>query len=279
MRYLNLTRLLWTTVTVFGFPLSSYAVTLTDPYFQGEVSLQANGNDFDTSFSSPTTIDETRTSPDPTDPVSASTVYSMTAAPLPGLADTSSIYEASAGSTGEMGYEFSIVGPSGLVPVTISFRGGDTISGNFPYYNTEVSVQAGVGTVVGTGPSFSDAYSVAYANFTQFGSHTLNGVTTPITANLFNTTDSVNLTANAVYSVGLQMTVLLVGGIGSASAYVDPLIQIAPGFANASQYSIELSPGIGNSVSAVPFPASAWLMLSGLVGVGVMARKRRRIAA
>jgi hypothetical protein len=28
-------------------------------------------------------------------------------------------------------------------------------------------------------------------------------------------------------------------------------------------------------VSAVPLPASAWLMLSGLVGVGVMARKRR----
>jgi hypothetical protein len=33
------------------------------------------------------------------------------------------------------------------------------------------------------------------------------------------------------------------------------------------------------SVTAVPLPASVWLLLSGLVGVGVMARKRRGIAA
>jgi hypothetical protein len=33
------------------------------------------------------------------------------------------------------------------------------------------------------------------------------------------------------------------------------------------------------SLTAVPLPASVWLMLSGLVGVGVMARKRRGIAA
>jgi hypothetical protein len=130
--------------------------------------------------------------------------------------------------------------------------------------------------VLGTGgQSFSDSYSVGYSNFTQYGSHTLNGVTTPITANSFNATDSVNLTANAVYGVGLQMTLLLTGGIGTASVYVDPLIQIAPGFANASQYSIELSPGIGNSVAAIPEPSTYALMLAGLGVLGIVARRRK----
>ena len=37
--------------------------------------------------------------------------------------------------------------------------------------------------------------------------------------------------------------------------------------------------GVDYTPSPVPLPASAWLMLSGLVGIGVMARKRRCIAA
>jgi hypothetical protein len=274
MKFFKLSRTLWTTVILGGFPLGSYATTLTDPFFQGEVSLQANGNDFDTSFSSPTNIAETRTSLDPDTPAYASTTYSMTAAPLPGLTDLTTV-DGSAGSSGVIGYQFSIVGPAGEVPIAITFNGSEGISGYFPFYSTEVSVQAAVGTVIGTGPSFSDSYLVEYLGYGEYGVHTLNGVSTSITDDSFDATDSVELTANAVYGVGLQMYIE-VNGNGSASAYVDPLIQIAPGFANASEYSIELSPGIGNSaVAAVPSPSTYMLMLVGLGALCIVPRRRK----
>lgn len=274
MKFFKLSRILWTTVTLVGFPLGSYATTLTDPFFQGEVTLQANGNDFDTTFSSPTSIAEIRTSLDPDTPAYASTTYSMTAAPLPGLTDVTTV-DGSAGSSGFIGYQFSIVGPAGAVPVAITFNGSEAISGYFPFYSTQVSVQAAVGTVFGTGPSFSDSYLVEYQGFGEYGVHTLNGVSTPITDDSFNATDSAELTANTVYGVALQMYVDI-NGKGSASAYVDPLIQIAPGFANASEYSIELSPGIGNSaVAAVPSPPTYMLMLVGLGALFIVPRRRK----
>jgi hypothetical protein len=62
-----------------------------------------------------------------------------------------------------------------------------------------------------------------------------------------------------------------IGADGSASALeaalmMDPIFSIAPGVANASQYSIEVSPGVGNI--AAP-EASTWTMI--LLGFGGLA--------
>jgi hypothetical protein len=62
----------------------------------------------------------------------------------------------------------------------------------------------------------------------------------------------------------------------SAEASLDPVIQIDPTFADASNYTVLLSPAIGNS--PVPLPASGWLILCGLGGLAAMARSRGRRA-
>lgn len=61
-----------------------------------------------------------------------------------------------------------------------------------------------------------------------------------------------------------------------ASASADPLIFIDPSFAGASQYSIQLSPGVGNGIaSAAPEP-SAFIPLAALLPVLGYYRSRRR---
>jgi hypothetical protein len=69
------------------------------------------------------------------------------------------------------------------------------------------------------------------------------------------------------------------GGLNLAYAYAsaDPVISIDPSFANASDYSILLSPDVGNS--EVPLPDAAWLMLSGLGGLAALARRRKSASA
>ena len=66
-------------------------------------------------------------------------------------------------------------------------------------------------------------------------------------------------------------------GPSDATAFIDPVFSIDPSFANADQYSIVTSDGIGNGAGAggVPEPAAWGMMLLGFAGLGVMARRRR----
>jgi PEP-CTERM motif-containing protein len=72
---------------------------------------------------------------------------------------------------------------------------------------------------------------------------------------------------------------------GQAFASIDPAIFVDPTFVDASLYSVELSPGVGNGLPgttpAVPEPA-AWSMLligfAGLAGVGYRKAKKPRAA-
>ena len=76
-------------------------------------------------------------------------------------------------------------------------------------------------------------------------------------------------------SVTVSVTAFANADTGHGDAYADPLIYVNPSFANAADYSVALSPGVGNGLpSAVPEPASLLLVGSVLLGAGML-RKRR----
>jgi hypothetical protein len=62
---------------------------------------------------------------------------------------------------------------------------------------------------------------------------------------------------------------------GSGFAIADPMIVIDPTFANASQYTLTISPGVGNALPSVPEPSSWALMILGAGLAGSALRRRR----
>ena len=58
---------------------------------------------------------------------------------------------------------------------------------------------------------------------------------------------------------------------GSATASVDPYIEIDPSFANASQYSLEFSDGVENT----PEPSSFWLTPAACCALAALRRAQR----
>ena len=104
----------------------------------------------------------------------------------------------------------------------------------------------------------------------------------------FTGTLQVNAVSGAVYLNAVHLEVDVIGALGGTSdfdggtASVDPHIYVDPGFANAGDYSILLSDGIGNEVVAaggVPEPATWALTLLGVFGLGAALRGRHRALA
>jgi len=55
-------------------------------------------------------------------------------------------------------------------------------------------------------------------------------------------------------------------GNWTSTGFLDPTIEIDPTFADASQYELLSSPGVGNA----PLPSTWLMMLSGLAAVGFL---------
>jgi hypothetical protein len=72
---------------------------------------------------------------------------------------------------------------------------------------------------------------------------------------------------------------ITIGGsaTGPSTAFADPFIEVDPNFANASDYSIVVSQGIGNTpVSATPEPSSLVLASVALGCVALLRQKKVR---
>jgi hypothetical protein len=58
----------------------------------------------------------------------------------------------------------------------------------------------------------------------------------------------------------------------TTTATVDPYFSIDPAF---TDYSLAFSPGVGNSIGAVPEPSTYAMLILGFAGVGFMAYRRK----
>jgi hypothetical protein len=172
--------------------------------------------------------------------------------PNPNLDARAIAYTDSGGATAEIGlyYFFEIVGPAGSVPVDIAYR-------------TYV-----LSTLYASAFSYLEINGTTVVNLQD-----LNGTTPASIASTY------SFSADANLAIDVNMFVNANTGAkagNNASAYLDPYIYIDQSFANASEYSIILSPWVGNSPSVVPEPTTWTMMLIGLAGLGYGTFRRTR---
>jgi hypothetical protein len=171
-------------------------------------------------------------------------------------------------------YFIEIVGPgSGLAPLHI------TGSGSVGSFN------GGIGAV---------SYEVVTPGIEFLAAVTsINGVTTvPGTDGvhpLLPDNTLFNIDGTMLFPINTILDVLMFAeadsdvelGPSQGAAFIDPVFSIDPSFANADQYSIVTSPGIGNGDiggGGVPEPSAWAMMLIGFGALGATLRERRRYA-
>ncbi len=198
------------------------------------------------------------------------------------------------GGNANLQYQMLISGPGGTAQVDINYLatmfgtfspsplGNDQSAGLDVYFgfqvdadlilantNPMINVSAfGGSSEYGLPSSFSDT-SIG-ANFDPGTGWTGTASGPAILTLPTNSALTVSLTAHASCSSS--------GASCSTSATLDPTFTIDSGQANAGQYSIQFSPGVGNGISASSAPEPGTILLMGLALAGVGAIQRRHPA-
>ncbi|MCP3442050.1 PEP-CTERM sorting domain-containing protein [Bradyrhizobium sp. CCGUVB14] len=187
--------------------------------------------------------------------VNGSIVASVGLTPSPSISVTGHSDPGISGVYGllELTYYFTIKGASGAVPVNIQAAGGISNS------------------------NWEAVFQVDSTNVSDYVSPHVAGMVSGPGNQTFSINQAYDLQANEVYRVYMLAAGITSWNGGSFSAWVDPTFTIDPSV--ASQYSLQFSDGIGNTISAVPESSTWAMMILGFCGLGFFAYRRDKQAA
>lgn len=172
------------------------------------------------------------------------------------------------GPSAEVIYFFAVVGPADeMVPVHFTASGSATVTLGGATSDTDPNLRMdATATVAGQTMGIClNSISGGCPALPPFGTVTFEA------------------TADQVYEVDLYVSgqgqIACVGCSAVGTAYVDPFIQIDPDFADAADFQVLISAGIGNSPPTIPEPSTWVMMVVGLAGLGFANYRHRATTA
>jgi hypothetical protein len=223
--------------------------------------------------SSPQSCTYTETIDTNVGPSTLSWASGTVAAPTPGVSAQVSVSTVAGifptgGPSAFVNYQFMIAGPTGVhVPIFAIANGDASIvsSGDI----TDAAAISDVtinGTLIGRTCAALGSFACTNIPFNN---------PTPMTLTS-DTLITIHLSASAQCGTGDRTITPGLSEICTALAESDPFIYIDPTFALANQFTLDFSPGIGNSPAATPLPAALPLFASGFGVMGFLAKRRKR---
>jgi len=159
---------------------------------------------------------------------------------------------------------FEVTGPSNSsIPLLFSASGATSATatvGSYGYASASVTNYGGATTLAG-------GAACSYIFYLCEGQAS----TGTLSPSFSIANESFAVTSNTLYEVIVHADGY--GNAGGFTANADPSVSFDPTF-NSAGYTLTFSPDA--SPAPVPLPAAAWLLLSGLGGLGVFARARSR---
>jgi hypothetical protein len=171
-----------------------------------------------------------------------------------------------AGAVATVTLYYYVIGPSAAytaVPMIFSGNYSGSASGAMALASAEIQLSSTSGAISANPCATGYTSSTCSSSFTgSFLFDSANGFSVFSSSVSSSTYDPNEVTVAAQGSTAIA---------GQFSAQIDPTLEIDPTWlATHPGYSLVLSP----NVSAVPLPASVWLMLSALGGLGLIVRRR-----
>jgi PEP-CTERM motif len=178
-----------------------------------------------------------------------------------------------AGVFGVLNYSFEVIGgtPGTVVPVDIETT-LQAIPTSIGYVFSEIDVAAN------TTASFTICNSGGIGCGAGTGETNFTGV-----LQVDALSDTAYVTTGPSFNQGVHLEVEAGGALGSSfnggMVSADPHLFVDPSFPDAAEYSILLSPNVGNAVPTIPEPGTWVLMGVGFVGLaGLRRRLQQRVA-